>query len=106
MQNSWFASDVTAAMLDGKDNDLSLRWELNFIIMQILRKEIVLYCQPTWPQCHVGANQEYCSLVFRTHPAAWPKAKEKAWKLCAISFPKSWLHVALEFQQFFYEYFI
>ena len=47
-------------MLDGKNNDLSLRWELNFIIMQILRKEIVLYCQPTWPPCQVGANQEYC----------------------------------------------
>ena len=27
--------------------NLSLRWELNFIIMQILRKEIVLYCYPT-----------------------------------------------------------
>ena len=26
--------------------------------MQILGKEIVLYCHPTWPPCHVGANQE------------------------------------------------
>ena len=55
---SWFASDVTAAMLVGKNNNLSLRWELNFIIMQILRKEIVLCYQPTWPPCHGGANQE------------------------------------------------
>ena len=56
--NSWFASDVTAAMLVGKNNNLSVRWELNFIIMQILRKEIVLYYQPTWPPCRVGANKE------------------------------------------------
>ena len=33
-----FVSDVTAAMLDGKNNNLSLRWELNFIIMQIIPK--------------------------------------------------------------------
>ena len=51
--------------MDGKNNDLSLCWELNFIIMQILRKEIVLYCQPTWPPCHVGANQEYAWLAQR-----------------------------------------
>ena len=56
--NSWFVSDVTAAMLVGKNNNLSLGWELNFIIMQILRKEIVLCYQPTWPPCHVGASQE------------------------------------------------
>ena len=30
---------------------------LNFT-MQILRKEIVLYCHPTWPPYHVGENQE------------------------------------------------
>ena len=51
-------------MLDGKNKDLSLRWELNFIIMQILRKEIVLYCQPAWPPCPVGANQEYSGVVL------------------------------------------
>ena len=56
---SRFVSDVTAAMLVGKNNNLFLRWELNFIIMQILRKEIVLYYQPTWPPCHVGANREF-----------------------------------------------
>ena len=27
--------------------------------MHILRNEIVFYCQPTWPPCHVGENQEY-----------------------------------------------
>ena len=47
---SWFVSDVTAAMLVGKNNNLSLRWELNFIIMQILRKKKIVLCyQPTWP---------------------------------------------------------
>ena len=45
-------------MLDGKRKKRALRWELNFIIMQILRKEIVLYCHPTLQPCHVGANQE------------------------------------------------
>ena len=29
------------------------------LLYKILRKEIVLYCHPTWPPCHVGANQEY-----------------------------------------------
>ena len=42
----WFACDVTVAMLDGKNNNLFLRWELNFVITQILRKE--MYCI-AWP---------------------------------------------------------
>ena len=33
------ACDVMKAMLDGKNNNLSLRWELNFIIVQILRNK-------------------------------------------------------------------
>lgn len=58
------ARDVTSAMLDGKSNNLSLCWELNFIIMQICEKKliIVLHYHPTWLLCHVAANQEL--LVF------------------------------------------
>ena len=52
----FFASDVALAMLEGKNYELSLCWEMNFIIM---------YWHLTWPPCHVGANQElvlfYCS---------------------------------------------
>ena len=39
----WIARDVMAAMLVVKNNSLSLRWELNFIFMQILRQKIVLF---------------------------------------------------------------
>ena len=34
----WFASDVTAAMLVVKNKRVSLRWEMNSILMQILQK--------------------------------------------------------------------
>ena len=34
----WFASDVTAAMLGVKQKSVSLRWEMNSILMQILPK--------------------------------------------------------------------
>ena len=37
--------------------------KLNFIIMQIMRKEIVLYCHRTWPPCHVAENQEFMITV-------------------------------------------
>ena len=36
--NCWFASDVTAAMLVVKTKRVSLRWEMNSILMQILQK--------------------------------------------------------------------
>ena len=39
---SWFASDVTAAMLVVKNKRVSLRWEMNSILMQILQKN--LFC--------------------------------------------------------------
>ena len=57
-----FARDVTAAMLVVKNKTVSLRWELNSIFMQILRNKIVLYWPPTWPPCHVVANQEFWQL--------------------------------------------
>ena len=34
----WFASDVTAAMLVVKNKSISLRWEMNSILMQISQK--------------------------------------------------------------------
>ena len=34
-QHCWFASDVTAAMLVVKNKNISLRWEMNSILMQI-----------------------------------------------------------------------
>ena len=36
--NCLFASDVTAAMLVVKNKRVSLRWEMNSILMQILQK--------------------------------------------------------------------
>ena len=33
--NCWFSSDVTAAMLVVKNKSISLRWEMNSILMQI-----------------------------------------------------------------------
>ena len=35
LSNCWFASDVTAAMLVVKNKSISLRWEMNSILMQI-----------------------------------------------------------------------
>ena len=40
--NCWFASDVTTAMLVVKINSISLRWEMNSILMQIYQKS--LFC--------------------------------------------------------------
>ena len=55
----WFARDVTAAMLVVKNKSISLLWEQNSIFMQILREKFLLFWPPTWPPCHVVANQEY-----------------------------------------------
>ena len=41
--NCLIARDVMAPLLVVKNNSLSLRWELNFIFMQILRNKIVLF---------------------------------------------------------------
>ena len=37
-KHCWFASDVTAAMLVVRNKRVSLRWEMNSILMQILQK--------------------------------------------------------------------
>ena len=47
----WIARGVMAAMLVVKK-------QLNFIVMQILLKKIVLFWQPTWPPCHVSEIKE------------------------------------------------
>ena len=59
-----FACDVTAAMLVVKNNSLCLRWELNFIFMQIMQIKIVLFWPPTWPPCHVSEIKQYSDTGF------------------------------------------
>ena len=46
-------------MLVVKNNRPPLLWELNSILMQILWNILSVYCQPTWPLCHVVAIEEY-----------------------------------------------
>ena len=43
IRNCWFASDVTAAMLVVKNKSISLRWEMNSILMQIFAEKFLLY---------------------------------------------------------------
>ena len=59
----WSAGDVTTAMLAVKNKSISLFWELNSIFISILREKVLLYWPPTWPPCHVVANQESFRLV-------------------------------------------
>ena len=64
----WFARDVTAAMLVVKNKNISLLWELNSIFRLILREKILLFWPPTWPPCHVVANQEFASFGIPGSP--------------------------------------
>ena len=59
----WSAGDVTTAMLAVKNKSISLLWELNSIFISVLREKVLLYWPPTWPPCHVVANQESFRLV-------------------------------------------
>ena len=43
----------------GQQQSVFLRWELNFFIMQILRKSFLLFWPPTWPPCHVVASDQF-----------------------------------------------
>ena len=43
---------------------ISLLCKLNSVFMSILREKILPYWPPTWPPCHVAANQEYYLRVF------------------------------------------
>ena len=56
--NCWYARDVKAALsVVSRKKSISLLWERNSVFMQILRAKIILYWPPTWPPCHVVANQ-------------------------------------------------
>ena len=62
----WFASDVTAAMLVVKNKRVSLRWEMNSILMQILQKSFFCIDHQhgrlvTWLQTKNTTIQESCS---------------------------------------------
>ena len=50
--------------------------ELNAIFMQILQEGIPLYWPPIWPPCHVVANQEYLTIVFKSYYLACMKKWE------------------------------
>lgn len=51
-----FLRDITVAMLINQNTRLSLLWELNFILMQVLRKHFILFGPPLWPSCFVSEN--------------------------------------------------
>ena len=55
---SWFASDVTAAMLVYRTMVKEVFWEFGSIIMQKLSDILPLFCTPTCPPHHVSATQE------------------------------------------------
>ena len=50
ISNSWFAADVTAAMLVDKNKAFDSAGRRG-------RQKILLLCAPTWPPCHVVAAQ-------------------------------------------------
>ena len=55
---SWFAPDVTAAMLVYRTMMTEVFWEFDSIIMQNLCDILPLFCTPTCPPHHVSATQE------------------------------------------------
>ena len=58
VSNSWFAPDVTAAMLVYRTIAKKVFSEFDSIIMQNLSDILLLFCTPTWPSHHVSATQE------------------------------------------------
>ena len=82
--NCLIARDVIAAMLVVKNNSLSLRWELNFIFIQILRNKIVLFWPPAWPPCHVSEIKEYIYIYRKSVYRCFRKTVLNAWKQSAI----------------------
>ena len=58
MFDSWFASDVTAAMLVYRTMVKEVFWEFGSIIMQNLSDILPMFCTPTCPPHHVSATQE------------------------------------------------
>ena len=61
----WFVAEVLVAILIYKNKlSFSLCWELNSFFHAISPQRISLFCQPTWPSCHVVTNQEYHSSMI------------------------------------------
>ena len=58
---SWFAPDITAAVLVYRTIAKKVFWEFDPIIMQNLGDILPLFCTPTWPPHHVSATQELVS---------------------------------------------
>ena len=52
----WFSSDVTAAMLVHRTIEKKVFWEFDFIIMQNMSHNLLLFCATTWPSHHVIEN--------------------------------------------------
>ena len=64
----WFANDVTAAMLVVKNKRVSLRWEMNSILMQILQKNFFCIDHQhgrlvTWLQTK-NCTEIRCQIIF------------------------------------------
>ena len=64
---SWFASDVTAAMLVYRTMVKEVFWEFGSIIMQNLSDILPLFCTPTCPPHHVSATQELLPIACYTY---------------------------------------
>ena len=59
-----FARDVTAAMLDDKVFFSSRN--LTLFSCKFFKEKVILCCHPTWPPCHVAANQDYMFFHYFT----------------------------------------
>ena len=59
VSNSWFAPDVTAAMLVYRTIAKKVFWEFDSIIVQNLSDILLLFCSPTCRSHHVSATREY-----------------------------------------------
>ena len=57
--DSWFAPDVTAAMLVYRTIAKKVFWEFDSIIMQNKSNILLLFCTSTCPPHHVSATQEF-----------------------------------------------
>ena len=63
-----FARDVTAAMLDDKVF-FSFR-NLTLFSCKFFKEKVILCCHPTWPPCHVAANQDYMFFIISLNLAS------------------------------------
>ena len=74
----WFARDVTAAMLDDQNKSISLLWELK-LYFHVNSSRKTSY--PTWPPCHVVANQEltFCFLLIDSDKQSRSDGGQRWW---------------------------